>query len=200
MLLLALSFIVSAYLLGSIASAVLVCRLFNLPDPRASGSGNPGATNVLRHGSKKAAVITLLLDIFKGVIPVLLAKWLLPQPWLIGAVALAAFLGHLYPIFFQFKGGKGVATAFGVFTAVAWQVGLLLLLTWLGMAFVFRYSSLAALTAAVLAPLYLLLLTQQLPWVLWAILISALLIWRHRSNIHKLRNGLEDKIKLRSSS
>lgn len=189
-----------AYLIGSISSAVLVCRLFDLPDPRVSGSGNPGATNVLRHGNKKAAIITLVLDILKGVLPVLLAKLFMPQPWVISAVALAAFLGHLYPVFFQFKGGKGVATAFGVFTAVYWPVGILLLLTWLGMAFVFRYSSLSALTAAVLAPIYMLLLTQLMPYVLLAVVMSVLLIWRHRSNIQKLRNGTEDKIRLKGSA
>jgi len=196
---LAIILIVIAYLMGSISSAVIVCHLFDLPDPRTSGSGNPGATNVLRHGNKKAAIITLLLDIFKGVIPILLAKTFMPLPWVISAVALAAFVGHLYPVFFQFKGGKGVATAFGVFTAVSWPVGLLLLLTWLGMAFVFRYSSLSALTAAVFAPIFMLVLTKQPLFVLLAVVISTLLIWRHRSNIRKLRNGTEDKIKLTSS-
>jgi glycerol-3-phosphate acyltransferase PlsY len=191
--------IIIAYLMGSISSAVLVCHVFDLPDPRTSGSGNPGATNVLRHGNKKAAIITLLLDILKGVIPVILTKIFLPLPWVISAAALAAFLRHLYPIFFQFKGGKGVATAFGVFTAVYWPVGILLLLTWLSMAFVFRYSSLSALTAALLAPIFMLVLTKQPLFVLLALIMSTLLIWRHRSNIHKLRNGTEDQIKLKSS-
>ncbi len=195
----ALLLILAAYLIGSISSAVLVCRVFDLPDPRSFGSGNPGATNVLRHGSKKAALITLLLDISKGVIPVLLAKIFMPLPWVISAAALAAFLGHLYPLFFQFKGGKGVATAFGVLTALHWLVGILLLLIWLGVAVVLRYSSLSALTAALAAPILMLIFTKQPFFVLLAIAMSALLIWRHRSNIKNLRNGTEDKIKLTSS-
>ncbi len=191
--------ILTAYLLGSISSAVIVCRVFDLPDPRTQGSGNPGATNVLRQGNKKAALMTLVFDILKGVLGVLLAQLILPLPWVISAAALAAFLGHLYPVFFKFKGGKGVATALGVLITVSWPVGLLCLFTWLGMAFVFRYSSLSALTAALLAPVYMQLIMQQWVFTLTAALMGALLIWRHRSNIQKLRNGLEDKIKLRSA-
>ena len=189
-----------AYLLGSISSAVLVCHALRLPDPRTQGSGNPGATNVLRHGGKKAAILTLFFDVMKGVIAVLLAKALVGSPIIIALAAVAAFLGHLYPVFFGFRGGKGVATAFGVLVALAWPVGVLLLLTWLLLAFSFRYSSLSALGAATLAPVYMYIFTHSPIYILATLVMSVLLIWRHRSNIANLRSGKEDKIKLRSSS
>jgi len=184
-----------AYLLGSFSSAIVVCRLMGLADPRTQGSGNPGATNVLRHGSKKAAVITLLLDVFKGIVAVLLARLLTTDEITLAAVTLAVFLGHLYPIFFHFKGGKGVATAFGALTALFWQVGLTALIIWLAMAFIFRYSSLSALTAALITPIAMFWFSQGiLAYTLVSILIASFLLWRHRSNIRNLLNGKEDKI------
>lgn len=188
-------FILLAYLLGSFSAAVITCRILNLPDPRTVGSGNPGATNVLRYGNKKAAVLTLLLDIAKGAAAVLIAKIWLTAPVVLAAVGFAAFLGHLYPVFFNFQGGKGVATTFGALTALNWQAGLALLGTWLLIAAVFRYSSLAALTAAIFAPFYLWLFTADLSYTLISGAMSLLLIWRHRSNIRKLLTGKEDKIR-----
>lgn len=186
--------VVSAYLFGSFTSAVVVCKLLGLPDPRTQGSGNPGATNVLRHGGKKAALTTLFFDILKGLLPVLIARLFTDNAWILAATAIATFLGHLYPIFFGFRGGKGVATAFGAFLGLAWLVALAMLGTWLVMAALFRYSSLAALTAAGFAPLYMWLLQGSSIYTGAALLISALLIWRHRSNIDNLWHGREDKI------
>ena len=143
--------VVAAYLMGSLSSAIIVCRLMGFPDPRTQGSGNPGATNVLRYGGKRAAVIVLLGDALKGLIPVAIAQTLAISDTGLAAVAIAAFLGHLYPVFFGFEGGKGVATAFGVLLGLSWIIGLAVLATWLLMAFVFRYSSLAALVATMLA-------------------------------------------------
>lgn len=186
--------IVAAYLVGSFSAAVVVCKLLGLPDPRTVGSGNPGATNVLRMGGKKAAALTLLLDIGKGVIPVLLARWLLPEPWQWALVALAAYFGHLFPVFFRFQGGKGVATAFGVLVALSWPVGLLVLATWLLAALITRYSSVGALTAAGSAPLYMAWLSPHLALVGCALVITLVTTWRHRSNIRNLWHGKEDKI------
>ncbi len=186
--------VLSAYLLGSLASAVIVCRVMNLPDPRSSGSGNPGATNVLRMGGKKAAILTLFFDVLKGVIAVLIASFLTNNVSTLALVCLAVFLGHLYPLFFGFRGGKGVATAFGALVALNWMVGLAVLATWLGMAIVFRYSSLSALAAALLAPAYLFWFTQTWQFIIMGAVMSSLLVWRHRSNIHKLLTGQEDKI------
>jgi len=165
-----------------------------LPDPRTQGSGNPGATNVLRYSGKKAALLTLCLDVFKGVVAVLMVKFITTEPIVLASAGLAVFLGHLYPIFFQFRGGKGVATAFGVLLILAWPVSLAVLATWLMMSLVFRYSSLAAITAAILTPGYMFWFTSGFPYTLMAFVISALLIWRHRSNIYNLLNGQEDKI------
>ncbi|MEN9461893.1 MAG: glycerol-3-phosphate 1-O-acyltransferase PlsY [Pseudomonadota bacterium] len=195
MMLVPIGLIIFAYLLGSFASAVIVSRLMGLPDPRSFGSGNPGATNVLRLGGKKAALFTLLFDVLKGVIAVLVAKAIYPEITLLAAVTGAVFLGHLYPIFFNFKGGKGVATAFGALLALVWQVGLSVLLTWLLIAGIVRYSSLAALVAAIAAPISMYGFTHgNLTYTLTATLMSALLIWRHRSNIQNLLAGREDKI------
>jgi glycerol-3-phosphate acyltransferase PlsY len=191
---LSLAFVLLAYLFGSFSSAVVVCRLLNQPDPRSVGSGNPGATNVLRYGGKKAAIITLLLDVLKGLIPVLLAKIWLVSHLALGAVALAAFLGHLYPVFFKFKGGKGVATGFGALTGLSWLAGLSMLATWLAMAAIFRYSSLSALSAAALSPLYIWLFTASPAYTAFTAVLAVLLIWRHRSNIRNLLAGREDKI------
>ncbi len=187
--------IVAGYLFGSLSTAVIVSRLMGLADPRSYGSKNPGATNVLRHGGKKAAALTLLGDSVKGVIPVLLAKAFgLAAPGL-ALVGLAAFLGHLYPVFFGFRGGKGVATAAGVLLALAWPVGLAVLVTWIVVALVGNISSLAALVAAVLAPLYMQVINGTPAYVVMTVVLSALLIWRHRSNIRNLLAGTEGKIR-----
>ena len=195
--------VVLAYLLGSLSFAVIVSRFMGLKDPRSYGSHNPGATNVLRSGNKFAAVATLLLDGLKGWLPVVLVKWFGRDYGLddgtVAAVGLAAFIGHLYPVFFQFKGGKGVATAAGVLLGVDWLLGLATLATWGIIAFFSRYSSLASLAAAVFAPLYY-LFGDRAAWyvdkyILLAIFaISALLVYRHRDNITKLLKGTESKL------
>ncbi|HED12859.1 MAG TPA: glycerol-3-phosphate 1-O-acyltransferase [Gammaproteobacteria bacterium] len=187
---------VLGYLLGSLSSAVIICRLMGLPDPRSSGSGNPGATNVLRFGNKLAAVLTLIGDLLKGLAPVLVARWLDAGVLIIAATATAAFLGHLFPLFFQFKGGKGVATAFGVYLALDLRLAMALLATWMIIAFASRYSSLAALSAAVLAPVYVYLISHQVAYVVTTTLIAILILWRHQSNIQRLQAGQEDKIHL----
>ncbi len=182
-----------AYLFGSISSAIVVCKVMGLPDPRQEGSCNPGATNVLRLGGKKAAIITLLGDVIKGVIPVLAAKLYGLDTLSLCLVAFAAFIGHLYPIFFRFQGGKGVATAFGCLVALSWPVGVALVVTWLLVAFACRYSSLAALIAAVLAPVFTWYFTN-LTYTLMVCVMSLLLIYRHRTNLRKLWEGKESKI------
>ncbi len=182
-----------AYLFGSISSAIVTCKILRLPDPRTQGSGNPGTTNVLRIGGKKAAIITLLGDVLKGALPVLLAKWYGLSTIGIALVAFAAFFGHLYPIFFRFQGGKGVATAFGCLLALAWPAGIALAVTWLIIAMVSRYSSLAALITALLAPLYIWYFTN-LTNTAMTLGITLLLIYRHRKNIKQLWQGKETKI------
>lgn len=182
-----------AYLLGSISSAILVCRLMGLPDPRTQGSQNPGATNVLRIGGKKAAAITLLGDMLKGLIPVLLAKAFGFESLALSLIALAAFLGHLFPLYFRFKGGKGVATLLGVSLGLTWPLGLALIATWLLVAFAFRYSSLAALVMTAAAPFYTAYF-MDLPSALVMGVMALLLIVRHRGNIEKLMKGTESKI------
>lgn len=187
--------IIAAYLLGSLSSAIIVCRLMGLPDPRTQGSNNPGATNVLRLGGKKAAAITLLGDSLKGLLPVLAAKFMGVSPLILAAVAMAAFLGHLYPLFFRFQGGKGVATALGTQFGIHWQIGGLVALLWLLMAKGLNISSLAALVSMALAPLVV--------WYIWPapeligmqVVMSLMLFWRHRSNIRNLLAGSEGKIK-----
>jgi len=186
--------IIGAYLLGSLSTAIILCRLMGLPDPRTQGSGNPGATNVLRFGGKKLAALTLLGDLVKGLVPVLVARAFTADPIVLAAVAFAAFLGHLFPVFFGFKGGKGVATALGVLLGLSWPVALAALLTWLVMAAVFRYSSLSALTAATLAPVYMWWLNGQQPFIVMALGLSLILLWRHRANIQRLLAGQESRI------
>jgi len=189
-----LALVVVAYLLGSISSAVVVCRLMGLPDPRTQGSNNPGATNVLRIGGKKAAAVTLVGDSLKGLIPMLAGHLLGVGPAVLAATGLAAFLGHLYPVFFGFRGGKGVATALGVQFGLWWPIGLTVAAVWLFVAKVLRISSLSALVSMALAPL--------IVWFFWPepillgmqVLISLLLFWRHRSNIVNLISGQEGKI------
>jgi len=193
-MLLPVALVVTGYVCGSLASAIIVCRLSGLPDPRSGGSGNPGATNVLRLAGKRAALLTLAGDALKGVIPVLAARFLVDDPVVLAGTALAAFLGHLYPLFFRFKGGKGVATTFGVVAALAWPVALAMAGTWLVIAALTRYSSLAALCAGVLAPLYALLLTHELADVVALGVIGAFLLWRHRANIRRLLAGTEPRI------
>lgn len=189
-----LLFVVFGYLAGSISTAIIVCRLMGLPDPRNEGSRNPGATNVLRFGGKKAAAITLAGDFVKGVLPVLLARLAGVEEIGLALTALAAFLGHLYPVFFGFEGGKGVATAFGAILGLSWTVALAALATWLTMAFVVRTSSLAALTAAVLAPLFGWWFGLPPAYDAAILAMVLLLVWRHRSNIRNLLAGAEDKI------
>lgn len=196
--------VLAAYLIGSLSFAVIVSRLMGLNDPRTYGSKNPGATNVLRSGNKKAAVLTLLFDALKGYVPVLLAV-LYGERFGLGegvaaTVGLAAFVGHLFPVFFRFQGGKGVATAAGVLLGINLWLGIATLATWLIIAFFFRYSSLASLAAAVFAPFYQLLIWGAGP-VLGAILtMSLLLIWRHAPNIRKLIEGKESKIGQKTAS
>jgi glycerol-3-phosphate acyltransferase PlsY len=183
-----------AYLFGSLSSAVITSRLMSLPDPRQEGSKNPGATNVLRLGGKKAAIITLLGDMLKGLLPLLLAKGLGAEPVVLAAVGLSAFIGHLYPVFFGFKGGKGVATAGGIFYGFSWLAGLLVMLTWIAVAYLSKYSSLSALTAAALAPVYIGLLVGSPELVAVAFVMGCLLFWRHKDNIKRLLRGEESKI------
>jgi glycerol-3-phosphate acyltransferase PlsY len=183
-----------AYLMGSLSTAVLVSRIFGLPDPREEGSKNPGATNVLRLGGKKAAAITLLGDALKGLVPVLLAKVLGAGSAVVAATGLAAFLGHILPVFFGFKGGKGVATSLGVLTGFSWMVGLAALATWLTVAFLSRISSLSALVAAALAPVYVWFLLQSEALTLATLVMVAILIARHRGNIQRLLRGEESRI------
>lgn len=196
--------VLGAYLMGSLSFAVVVSRLMGLEDPRTYGSGNPGATNVLRSGSKKAAVLTLLLDALKGVIPVLLVAYFAPAVgWgegMVALVGLAAFLGHLWPVFFRFVGGKGVATAAGVLLAFEPLLGLATLGSWLLIAYFFRYSSLAALVSATFAPFYHALIWGPSEATLCILVMSLLLIWRHEANIRKLLAGQESKIGQKKSA
>jgi glycerol-3-phosphate acyltransferase PlsY len=189
---------VAAYLIGSVSFAVIVSATMGLADPRSYGSKNPGATNVLRSGNKTAAILTLLGDAFKGWLAVWLVSHFGPHYGLddsaIALAAIAVFLGHLYPVFFRFKGGKGVATAAGVLLAIHPVLGIATLLTWLIIAFFFRYSSLAALVAAVFAPLFDVFLFGPNIIALAVLAMSALLIWRHRANIGKLIEGKEHRI------
>ncbi|MFM7658068.1 MAG: glycerol-3-phosphate 1-O-acyltransferase PlsY [Burkholderiaceae bacterium] len=193
-----LGFTAAAYLLGSVSFAIVVSKLFRLADPRTFGSGNPGATNVLRTGNKMAAALTLLGDCVKGVVPVALAVYL-SEPLGLGdagvaLISLAVFAGHLWPLFFRFKGGKGVATALGVLLGLNPILGGATLLTWIVIAYAFRYSSLAALISALFAPFYYTLLFGLNPIGFAVLVMSALLMWRHRQNIGNLIAGRESKI------
>jgi len=191
-----------AYLIGSISFAVVVSKCMRLPDPYTYGSGNPGATNVLRTGNKKAAVLTLIGDGSKGFIALVLARWILGDDslaatlnsWVLCGVVLAVFLGHLFPVFHRFRGGKGVATACGILFGINWILGLATLSTWLIVAFFTRYSSLAAMCAAIFAPVYCVFLFGVEPMGLTLTLICVLMLWRHRNNIVKLLDGSETRI------
>lgn len=186
--------VVLAYLLGSVSTAILTCRLMGLPDPREQGSRNPGATNVLRTGGKAAAAITLLGDLLKGLIPVLIARLLGAVDVVLGAVALAAVLGHVFPVFFGFKGGKGVATAFGAYLGIHWILGVSWGVAWLLVAALFRFSSLSALVATALAPLFAHWLLGSLWLTLAIVAIAVVVIARHQSNIRNLLDGTEERI------
>lgn len=195
--------IVLSYLVGSLSFAVIVSRFLGMADPRSYGSGNPGATNVLRSGNKKAALATLLLDALKGWLPVFIVRQvgadLGMAPGIAAVAGLAAFLGHLYPVFFGFRGGKGVATAAGALLGIAWLLGLATGVTWLLIAVFFRYSSLASIVAAFFAPAYY-LVGGNIVWPLdrttlvALIVISLLLVWRHRENIRRLAAGTESRL------
>lgn len=188
---------VLGYLFGSISSAVIVSKVFSLGDPRSVGSGNPGATNVLRSGNKFAAAITLLGDVLKGVLPIVLAQYAGMSNGVIAMVAIAAFMGHLFPIFFGFKGGKGVATAIGVFVALSWKLLLVFALSWALVAALSRYSSLASLLATMMTGLASFAVfnephqLQLIGAIFW---IVAFTFQRHRGNIERLRDGRESKI------
>jgi len=187
--------IVAAYLIGSLSSAIILCKLAGLPDPRSEGSGNPGATNVLRIGGKKLAATVLFIDVVKGVLPVTIVSLVgFDLAW-ITATAFAAFLGHLYPVFFQFKGGKGVATALGGFLALSPLLGGAILLSWLFVFIISRISSLSAIIAASLAPLYSMWLIDSLEarWIIFV--MTTMLLIRHKSNIKRLLSGEESNLK-----
>lgn len=194
--------LLAGYLVGSLSFAVLVSRAMGLADPRSYGSGNPGATNVLRSGSKPAAILTLMLDALKGVVPVLAARWAAARfgiggdalEWSTALAGLGAFLGHLWPVYFRFKGGKGVATAAGVLLAINPWLGLATLATWVIIAAFFRYSSLASLASAAFAPFYQLLIWGAEPEAAIIVVMSLLLAWRHAPNISKLLAGTESKL------
>ena len=185
---------IGAYLIGSLSAAIITCKLLGLPDPRTQGSRNPGATNVLRIAGTKIAGLVLLGDMLKGLIPLMVARAFEVEDHILAAVGLAAFLGHLYPIYFGFHGGKGVATSLGILLGMAWQVAAAVLATWLFMAKVFRISSLSAVTAAVTAPIYTWLLMDSAPLLVMVCVISTMLLWRHRGNIQRIFSGAESRI------
>ncbi len=197
MSILSLIFIILAYLLGSISSAILICRLFGLPDPRKYGSLNPGATNVLRAGNKIAAALVLFFDMLKGALPVWLAWYLGFAPFVLGLVAIAACLGHIYPIFFHFQGGKGVATAFGAMLTIGWDLGASLMISWVLSMIITGYSSIAAIFTALFAPLYTFMFKPL--YTLPVAMLSCLVILRHYENIQRLFKGEEPKIWRRKS-
>ena len=181
-----------AYLMGSVSTAIIVCKVLRYPDPRSEGSNNPGTTNVLRIAGKFPAILTLVGDVVKGVIPILVGRWLLMDDYILAMMGLCAFLGHLYPVFFNFEGGKGVATALGVITTLSWPIGLSIMLIWLIVAVLARFSSLAALTSWALAPLIVYLVDSAFLYPMTV--MSLLLIMRHHENIKKLLNGSESRI------
>ncbi|HET8707628.1 MAG TPA: glycerol-3-phosphate 1-O-acyltransferase PlsY [Pseudomonadales bacterium] len=182
----------AAYLMGSISTAILVCRALGYPDPRGEGSGNPGTTNVLRIAGKGPAALTLLGDVAKGVVPVVLSRHFNAADWILAAVTLGAFAGHLFPIFFKFEGGKGVATALGAVTVLSWPIGVSVMATWLVIALITRYSSLAAIVGWALAPVYAYFFAPN--YLMMLLVLSAMLIYRHQENIRKLLSGTERKI------
>jgi len=182
-----------AYLVGSVSAAILICRLMNLPDPRETGSGNPGATNVLRVGGKLPAALTLLGDALKGLLPVAITGLIVPHPPTVALVAMAAFLGHLYPVFFDFRGGKGVATALGALFGLSMQIGLLATVSWLVICIAFRISSLAALVTFTLVP-FILLTAGHTAFAIVYVVIAGFLVYSHRENIKRILAGTEPKL------
>jgi glycerol-3-phosphate acyltransferase PlsY len=192
MLLLIFTMIIAAYLIGSISSAILVCKFLGLPDPRTTGSQNPGATNVLRMSNKLNAATVLFLDIIKGTIPVWGAYFLNIDALYLGLIGVSACLGHMYPIFFNFQGGKAVATALGTLLPIGFTLGALLIITWVLVVKFSKYSSLAAIITVSIAPLYVYFLKPL--YVYPTLMLSALIIFRHRDNIKRLLNGTESKI------
>ncbi len=182
-----------AYLLGSVCTAILVCKFMNLPDPRTEGSRNPGATNVMRLAGKQAALIVLVADAIKGFLPVILARMLGVSGFGLGLIAVIALLGHIYPIFFQFKGGRGVATAIGAIFGLNFFVGILALITWIAVVYFSRYSSLASIVTFVLAPIYILIFSQAV-YFIPVVIMAGIIIWRHWDNIQRLRSGTESKV------
>jgi glycerol-3-phosphate acyltransferase PlsY len=188
----ALGMIIFAYLCGSISSAILVCRVARLPDPRTAGSGNPGATNVLRLGGRLAAASVLIFDILKGMLPVWLAYRLNIPPMYLGLTAIAACLGHIYPVFFRFKGGKGVATAFGAIAPIGWDLTGLMMGTWLLTVLLSGYSSLGAIISALIAPFYVWWFKPEFTFPV--AMLSCLILLRHHDNIQRLWRGQEGKI------
>lgn len=185
--------LIIAYLLGSVSSSIIVSKIFKTPDPRIAGSGNPGATNILRIAGKKPALYTLLGDMLKGVIAILIAHWVLGQfGFNLGLVAVAVYLGHVFPVFHKFKGGKGVATGFGAMLAMSPLVGAIVIVIWGATAAIFRYSSLAALVAYLVAPFLMLFLSNPTYFFGFAI-IAVLIFWRHQDNIQRLRAHAEPK-------
>lgn len=184
-------FMIFAYLIGSLSSAILMAKVSRLPDPRSRGSGNPGATNMLRMGGKKLAAMVLLGDLLKGFLIIFVARYFLTSQQ-VGWVGLLAVIGHIYPCFFQFKGGKGVATAVGVLLALSWPLGLFVVATWIAVAYLFRYSSLAAIVAAFSAPIYAFWLLEKSLFPL--ILMSILILYRHYGNMRRLIAGSESKM------
>lgn len=185
--------LVMAYLIGSLSSAIIVCKIMKLPDPRTQGSGNPGATNVLRIGGKIPAIITLVGDVLKGFIPVLIGHFLGINAFYLGIIGITAILGHILPVFFKFEGGKGVATTFGAFLALSPIVGIIAIVVWLVVALITRYSSLAALAAVVAAPVTA-LVTGKLAYLFPILIMSGILVWRHLENIQRLKAKTESKI------
>lgn len=192
------SFPVFAYLLGSVSSAIIIARLMGLPDPREIGSKNPGATNILRYGGKTAAVLTLIGDALKGAVPVLIAQTLTHDTVILALTGMGAFLGHLFPVYFGLRGGKGVATTLGVWLALSPWAGMAMIITWAVIALLFRYSSLAALAAFVAAPFYVAWFSPGWPYLLAMIVMSATLIFRHRANIRGLLAGTETRIGIKN--
>ena len=186
--------ILTGYVVGSIASAIFVCRALGLPDPRTEGSGNPGATNVLRLGGKVAAALTVAGDVLKGVLPVLLARAVSESPAVAAAAGLGAFAGHLYPVFFRFRGGKGVATCFGVVAALSWPIVIGMGAAWLAVAALTRFASLAALVAAFIAPVLAVFFDAPTPVLAALVAMGAMLVMRHHGNISRLFRGEERKI------
>ena len=190
----ALVLVLISYLMGSICSAIIVCSVFNLPDPREEGSKNPGATNVLRLAGKQYAALVLLVDILKGTIPVLIAQYLNASPVVVSLTVLFAVLGHMYPIFFNFKGGKGVATAIGALLGFHFIVGVMVIATWLLIVNFLRYSSLASIISIILSPLYSLLVTQNISIFPPICFMAILVLFKHKNNIMRLIDGKEPKV------